>query len=114
SGGMCPVCEGRGSISDFALEELYNPEYSLADGGLKVPGYSMDGWYGRLFRAAGLDLHKPIIDYTDAELDLLLYREPLKVQFRSEEHTSELQSRFDLVCRLLLEKKKLKNTNNKI
>src|SRR5699024_12133193 len=30
--------------------------------------------------------------------------------FRSEEHTSELQSRFDLVCRLLLEKKKQKTT----
>lgn len=89
SGGMCPVCEGRGSVSDFALEELYNPEYSLANGGLKVPGYSMDGWYGRLFRAAGLDLHKPIIDYTDAELDLLLYREPLKVQFEGTNLTYE-------------------------
>src|SRR5699024_11798387 len=33
---------------------------------------------------------------------------------RSEEHTSELQSRFDLVCRLLLEKKKKYNTNNNI
>src|SRR5690349_24185275 len=33
------------------------------------------------------------------------------VDARSEEHTSELQSRRDLVCRLLLEKKK-KNTNN--
>src|SRR5699024_12528317 len=29
--------------------------------------------------------------------------------YRSEEHTSELQSRFDLVCRLLLEKKNMKN-----
>src|SRR5699024_8553119 len=77
SGGMCPVCEGRGSISDFALEELYNPDYSL------------DGWYGRLFRAAGLDLHKPIIDYADAELDLLLYREPLKVQFEGTNLTYE-------------------------
>src|SRR5699024_11530312 len=32
-------------------------------------------------------------------------------QVRSEEHTSELQSRFDLVCRLLLEKKKKSNNN---
>src|SRR5207249_8453349 len=32
------------------------------------------------------------------------------VRVRSEEHTSELQSRFDLVCRLLLEKKKLNAT----
>src|SRR5699024_11414607 len=33
---------------------------------------------------------------------------------RSEEHTSELQSRFDLVCRLLLEKKKTKNKVNNL
>src|SRR5699024_11470469 len=44
------------------------------------------------------------------------YNDPSKVDFvdgmglRSEEHTSELQSRFDLVCRLLLEKKKLQAT----
>src|SRR5438067_3245557 len=34
-------------------------------------------------------------------------------ELRSEEHTSELQSRFDLVCRLLLEKKKKSNTTYK-
>src|SRR5690349_23158362 len=34
-------------------------------------------------------------------------------KFRSEEHTSELQSRRDLVCRLLLEKKKKTNNKNK-
>src|SRR2546429_1160693 len=33
------------------------------------------------------------------------------VEFRSEEHTSELQSRLHLVCRLLLEKKKINNTS---
>src|SRR5699024_11971865 len=37
------------------------------------------------------------------------FREGL-INFRSEEHTSELQSRFDLVCRLLLEKKNVKYT----
>src|SRR5438034_2592745 len=35
-------------------------------------------------------------------------------QTRSEEHTSELQSHSDLVCRLLLEKKKTINTTNKL
>src|SRR5207247_7008063 len=35
-------------------------------------------------------------------------------KLRSEEHTSELQSRVDLVCRLLLEKKKKKNKKHKI
>ena len=43
NGGMCPACEGRGSVSDFALEELYDAKLSLAAGALKVPGYSMDG-----------------------------------------------------------------------
>src|SRR2546422_3886660 len=36
--------------------------------------------------------------------------QPLLVLARSEEHTSELQSRLHLVCRLLLEKKKKHNT----
>src|SRR5690349_24627518 len=35
------------------------------------------------------------------------------IELRSEEHTSELQSRRDLVCRLLLEKKKKKNNETK-
>src|SRR5206468_7201227 len=43
-----------------------------------------------------------LLDLLCVELDVLLHLEPL----RSEEHTSELQSRSDLVCRLLLEKKK--------
>src|SRR2546427_6841735 len=37
--------------------------------------------------------------------------ERLRARRRSEEHTSELQSQSNLVCRLLLEKKKKKNTN---
>src|SRR5438874_5422673 len=42
---------------------------------------------------------------------LLEIQRPLNLQERSEEHTSELQSRRDLVCRLLLEKKKKKHPN---
>src|SRR5690349_23638400 len=42
----------------------------------------------------------------DARADVLGPLEAVVVQDRSEEHTSELQSRRDLVCRLLLEKKK--------
>src|SRR5438874_7051788 len=41
---------------------------------------------------------------------LILERRAVRTSKRSEEHTSELQSRRDLVCRLLLEKKKNKNT----
>src|SRR5207249_11258982 len=48
------------------------------------------------------DLSNPLAAIL-AETQLLLLNAE---RFRSEEHTSELQSRFDLVCRLLLEKKK--------
>ena len=53
-GGMCPRCEGMGAVSDFDLTALYDDSKSLADGALTVPGYSMDGWYGRIFSGAGL------------------------------------------------------------
>jgi excinuclease UvrABC ATPase subunit len=78
-GGMCPRCEGMGSVSDFDLTALYDGSRSLNEGGLMVPGYSMDGWYGRLFEGVGLDLDKPIGRYTAKEMDVLLYREPTKI-----------------------------------
>jgi len=49
-GGMCPRCEGMGSVTDFDLAALYDDSLSLIDGALTIPGYSMDGWYGRIFR----------------------------------------------------------------
>ncbi len=48
-GGMCPRCEGRGSVTDFDLSQLYDDSKSLNEGALTIPGYSMDGWYGRIF-----------------------------------------------------------------
>jgi len=78
-GGMCASCEGRGSVSDFDLDELYDAEKSLADGALKVPGYSMDGWWGRIFGDL-FDLEKPIRNYTKKELESLLYKEPTKIK----------------------------------
>lgn len=78
-GGMCAVCEGRGSVSDFAFDELYDADKSLSEGALKVPGYSMDGWWGRLF-ADLFDMDKPIRDFTPAELDDLLRKEPTKIK----------------------------------
>ncbi|MGY1618281.1 ATP-binding cassette domain-containing protein [Geodermatophilus sp. SYSU D00691] len=79
-GGMCPRCEGMGSVSDFDLTALYDGTKSLNEGGLTAPGYSMDGWYGRLFQGIGLDLDKPIGRYTKKELDDLLYKEPTKIK----------------------------------
>ena len=81
TGGMCPNCEGRGSVSDFDLTELYDDSKSLNEGALKVPGYSMEGWQGRIFRGCGfLDPDKPIGKYRKAELKDLLYKEPTKLK----------------------------------
>ncbi len=79
-GGMCPRCEGMGSVSDFDLTALYDASKSLAEGALMVPGYSMDGWYGRIFAGFGFDMDKPIGEFTKKELDDLLYKEPTKIK----------------------------------
>jgi excinuclease UvrABC ATPase subunit len=78
-GGMCPRCEGMGSVTDFDVSALYDENKSLSEGALKVPGYSMDGWYGRIFSGAGLPMDKPIAKFTKKELHQLLYGEPTKI-----------------------------------
>jgi excinuclease ABC A subunit len=80
-GGMCPRCEGMGSVTDFDLSALYEDSKSLNQGALTIPGYSMDGWYGRIFRGSGFfDPDKPIRRYTKKELHDLLYKEPTKIK----------------------------------
>ncbi len=80
-GGMCPRCEGRGSVNDIDLAALYDDSLSLNEGAVTIPGYSMDGWYGRIFRGCGFfDPDKPIRRYTKKELDDLLYREATKIK----------------------------------
>ena len=79
-GGMCPRCEGMGSVNDFDLSALYDDTKSLAEGALTVPGYSMDGWYGRIFSGAGLPMDKPIASFSKKELHQLLYGEPTKIK----------------------------------
>ena len=81
TGGMCPRCEGRGSITDFDLSALYDDGKSLNEGALTIPGYSVDGWYGRIFSGSGfLDPDKPIRKYTKTELRDLLHKEPTKIK----------------------------------
>ncbi|MCX2731340.1 excinuclease ABC subunit UvrA [Saccharopolyspora sp. NFXS83] len=81
TGGMCPHCEGRGAVTDFEHSQLFDADKSLAEGALTVPGYSMDGWYGRIFMGSGfLDPDKPIRKYTKKELDDLLHKEATKVK----------------------------------
>ena len=80
-GGMCPRCEGMGSVTDFDLSALYDDSKSLNEGALTIPGYSMDGWYGRIFRGCGFfDPDKPIREYTKKELHDLLHKEPTKIK----------------------------------
>jgi excinuclease UvrABC ATPase subunit len=80
TGGMCPRCEGMGSVTDFDLAALYDENRSLSEGGLLVPGYSMDGWYGRIFAGAGFDMDKPIGKFTKKERHKLLHGEPTKIK----------------------------------
>ncbi|MBW0255994.1 excinuclease ABC subunit UvrA [Cellulomonas sp. PS-H5] len=81
TGGMCPRCEGRGDVQDFDLTQLYDADKSLAGGALTVPGYTMDGWYGRIFAGSGFfDMDKPIRDFTKRELSDLLHKEPTKIK----------------------------------
>ncbi|WP_193606907.1 ATP-binding cassette domain-containing protein [Nocardioides lijunqiniae] len=79
-GGMCPRCEGMGNVSDIDLTALYDETKSLSEGALTVPGYSMDGWYGRLFEGVGLPMDKPISSFTKKQLDTMLYAEPTKIK----------------------------------
>jgi excinuclease UvrABC ATPase subunit len=80
-GGMCPRCEGMGSVTDFDLAALYDEGKSLREGALTIPGYSMDGWYGRIFSGSGFfDMDKPIGKFGKRELHDLLYREPTKIK----------------------------------
>ena len=80
-GGMCPRCEGMGTVSDFNLSALYDENKSLNEGAITVPGYSMDGWYGRIFRGCGFfDPDKPIKKFTKRERHDLLYKEPTKIK----------------------------------
>ncbi|WP_030488020.1 ATP-binding cassette domain-containing protein [Micromonospora chokoriensis] len=80
-GGMCPRCEGMGAVTDIDLTALYDDTRSLNEGAITIPGYSMEGWYGRIFRGCGyFDPDKPISKFTKRELHDLLHREPTKIK----------------------------------
>jgi len=80
-GGMCPRCEGTGSVSDIDLTQLYDDSKSLAEGAITIPGYKAGGWAVRQFTESGfLDPDKPIAKYTKKELNDFLFKEPTKVK----------------------------------
>jgi excinuclease ABC A subunit len=82
TGGMCPRCEGRGTVSDIDLAELYDDSKSVAEGAITIPGYKVDSWWTvGIFTASGfIDPNKPISKYTRKELNDFLYKEPTKVK----------------------------------
>jgi excinuclease UvrABC ATPase subunit len=78
-GGMCADCEGRGTVNDIDLTQLFDDTKSLADGAITIPGYGTDGWMVRMYAESGyFDKDTPIRDFTDAERQDFLYREPTK------------------------------------
>src|SRR3954466_14311896 len=80
-GGMCPRCEGMGAVTDFDMSQLYDEAKSINEGAITIPGYSMDGWYGRIFRGSGFfDPDKPIGKYNKKQLHDLLYKEPTRIK----------------------------------
>ncbi len=81
AGGMCPHCEGMGTVTDIDLTQLYDERKSLAEGAITVPGYTADGWSTRMFSESGFfDPAKPIREYTETELHDFLHKEPTKVR----------------------------------
>ncbi|HZJ50007.1 MAG TPA: excinuclease ABC subunit UvrA, partial [Actinomycetota bacterium] len=82
TGGMCPRCEGRGTVSDLDLTQLYDDSKSIAEGAITIPGYKADNfWTVRIFTESGfIDPNKPIRKYTKKELHDFLYKEPVKVK----------------------------------
>ena len=81
TGGMCVTCEGRGTVTDFDVDALVDRDLSLAEGAITVPGYSMDGWYGRIFRGSGyFDMDVPVREFTDEQWHDLLHREATKIK----------------------------------
>ncbi|MFC8516125.1 ATP-binding cassette domain-containing protein [Streptomyces sp. NPDC057257] len=80
-GGMCPRCEGRGSVSDLDLSQLYDDTKSINEGAFTIPGYTGGGWNSRLYAESGFfDPDKPISKFTKKELHDLLHREPTRMK----------------------------------
>ncbi|MBV8999805.1 MAG: excinuclease ABC subunit UvrA, partial [Solirubrobacterales bacterium] len=81
TGGMCPRCEGLGTVSDIDLAQLFDDSKSLAEGAITIPGYKAGGWNYRLYSESGFfDPDKPIRTYTKKEMHDFLYREPVRMK----------------------------------
>jgi len=80
-GGQCPRCEGRGTVTDIDLSQLYDETKSLHEGAITVPGYTGGGWNSRLYAESGFyDPDKPIRKFTKKELGDFLHHEPVRMK----------------------------------
>jgi excinuclease UvrABC ATPase subunit len=80
-GGQCPRCEGRGTVNDIDLSQLYDETKSLNEGAITVPGYTGGGWNSRLYVESGFyDPDEPIRKFTKKELDDFLRHEPVRMK----------------------------------
>ncbi|WP_405635289.1 excinuclease ABC subunit UvrA [Streptomyces sp. NBC_01178] len=91
TGGMCQRCEGRGTVSDIDLSQLYDDSKSISEGAFTIPGWKSDSWWTvRIYAESGfLDPNKPIADFTEKEMRDFLYREPTKVKVEGSTLTFE-------------------------
>jgi excinuclease UvrABC ATPase subunit len=82
TGGMCPRCEGRGTVSDIDLTQLFDDSKSLAEGAILVPGYTVKSFFTvQVYMGSGhLDPDKPIRKYTKKEMQDFLHHEPVRVK----------------------------------
>ncbi|MFE1260087.1 ATP-binding cassette domain-containing protein [Streptomyces albogriseolus] len=81
TGGMCVRCEGRGTVTDIDLTQLYDDSKSLSEDPFTIPTYTGGGWVVRVIAESGFfDPDKPIREYTKKERHDFLYREPTKVK----------------------------------
>jgi excinuclease UvrABC ATPase subunit len=79
AGGMCPRCDGMGSVTDIDVTQLVDESKSLDEGAITVPGYTADGWYVRVFRAV-VPSDRRIADFTEKQRQEFLYGEARKVR----------------------------------
>ncbi len=81
TGGMCSRCEGRGTVSELDLSQLFDDSKSLAEGAILVPGYTGGGWNSRLYVESGFyDPDRPIREFTRKEMHDFLHREPTRMK----------------------------------
>jgi excinuclease UvrABC ATPase subunit len=81
TGGMCPRCEGIGSVTDLDLAQLFDDSKSLSEGAITVPGYTGGGWNSRLYTESGfVDPDTPIRKYRKKELHDFLHHEPVRMK----------------------------------